>query len=725
MMRYQTADLPVRTVIPVTAYLLTGLLFIKFYDSPYGTYFVLWGIMAGMILGLKEYFSDKMVTVGIGVYSVVAIVCFGVFLGDENRIHAFLAVSGIAAVWIFHKIFCCQAVKVLYGYAGLILLICCEFAGIHFSKGIIALAVVLFLNSVSETIALFYHENSDSFIIIFVIVAVLTFVTPVSQNPHDWGFVKKAASAVSEFFGNIAAEIQYQWGYLESNGIFHYGYTAYSDSAFSLSKSIVDTDIEQLMLHGNRTKRNFYLKGNVCDSFHGSGWDTSINEETIPAYTDTLMTLYAVFSHTQDIEVLQKFMNVHEQELTLLNIKTQSIFYPLKSLRIMADNLEQEGDNIRAGKMNGRGYTYSYQFVDLDYASPELIDIIEDSENITYDEETYCLMFEKMKEYYKMELEQMPFSVFAAKTQEGRTAVSKQYTVLDDAVSEQVRVLAYTVTADCVGDYEKAKALERYLYQYHYSKAIDVPQGVNILDWFLFDGQEGYCAHYATALAAMLRCVGIPSRIAEGFLVDYTDYADFTHYTISGSKAHVWVEAYIEGFGWIRLEPTVVNAANANLVWYTDSEPEGAEEDEEEFSESLPEKEEEADLEESEESIWMMMLVLLLGMAVIVAGILLLLMLHRRNSLRKSGDPDVILRHLLSLLGKTVSPKEEGETLAEYFARISCDGRIPEEMKDRLGAVLERMERYWYGDGRISAEEVQELRDVRDLFLKGCIKKST
>ncbi len=171
---------------------------------------------------------------------------------------------------------------------------------------------------------------------------------------------------------NIAVEIQYQWGYRESNGIFHYGYTAYSDSAFSLSKSIMDSDIAQLMLLGKRTKRNFYLKGNVCDSFNGSGWETLTDEETLPADTDALMTLYAIFSHTQDEETLQKFLNVHEQEITLLNIKTQSLFYPLKSLCITADNLRQAGDNIRTGKMNKRGYSYSYQFVDLDYASPEL-----------------------------------------------------------------------------------------------------------------------------------------------------------------------------------------------------------------------------------------------------------------------------------------------------------------------------------------------------------------
>lgn len=185
----------------------------------------------------------------------------------------------------------------------------------------------------------------------------------------------------------------------------------------------MDSDIAQLMLSGKRTKRNFYLKGNVCDSFNGSGWETLTDEETLPADTDALMTLYAIFSHTQDEETLQKFLNVHEQEITLLNIKTQSLFYPLKSLCITADNLRQAGDNIRTGKMNKRGYSYSYQFVDLDYASPGLFSVIEESNRIAYDEEIYNLMFEKMKEYYNVELERLPFSVFLEEVNKGRAAV--------------------------------------------------------------------------------------------------------------------------------------------------------------------------------------------------------------------------------------------------------------------------------------------------------------
>lgn len=717
MKRYQTAELPEKVFIPVIAYLLTGLVFMKLsHISVNGTYYVLWGIMAGIIWGIKEYFANKTVTAAMGIYIAVVVVWFGFFMGSHNRIHAVLAALGIGAVIIIQKIFHYKIIKVLFGYGMLVLLICSEFADISFSKGIVALSIILFLNSVSETFSLFYHGNVNSLIIIYAVIAMVTVVMPAPKEPYDWGFVKKAVMAFSEMVEKIADEIQYQWGFGGSDGIFHYGYTGYSDSPFSLTTSLGDKNIMQILVQGKRTKRNFYLKGNVCDSYTGNSWETNVHEETISYQTDTLMTLYAVFHHTQDKDSLQRFMEVHKQEITLLNIKTQSLFYPLKLMEITAADLESDGDNLRSGKINARGYSYSYEFVDFDYASPELVRIIKDSRDITYDEDTYDLIFEKMKEYYDVELEKIPFSVFLERAATGQEAVEQQYTVMGDSVSENVRMLADTVTEDCSDDYEKCKALESYLYQYHYNKIIDVPENVNVLDWFLFDRKEGYCAHYATALAVMLRCEGIPSRIVEGFLVDYKEHTDFYEYMVSGNRAHVWVEAYLDGFGWIRLEPTVVNAAEANRVWY--AEMTAAEEEEPENDEPVEEiiVEEEPDSTENPRNIWLMMLAVLCGMAVIIIGILLVLVIHRRIYIRKSNDPDVVLQHLLSMLNKKISPKEDGETLSEYFRRISADERITEEMGKNLVIIQNLMERYWYGEGYIDADDVKAMKEKIDKF---------
>jgi transglutaminase-like putative cysteine protease len=64
----------------------------------------------------------------------------------------------------------------------------------------------------------------------------------------------------------------------------------------------------------------------------------------------------------------------------------------------------------------------------------------------------------------------------------------------------------------------------------------------------------GFCSHYASAVAIILRVKGIPARLVSGYMGgNYNRYADF--YLVSQNDAHVWVEAYSEG-KWQRLDPT-------------------------------------------------------------------------------------------------------------------------------------------------------------------------
>lgn len=719
MKRYSAADILYHVLVPLVTYLLTGLMFLKCSAvSINSTYYVVWGIMAGIIVGIKEYFANRTVTICIGIYVVFVVIRFGIFSGEENKIHAAMVVLGLLAVYLLKIIYRFTVVKVLSGYVFLISLICFDLAGVSFSKGIIALAIVLFLNSVSETISAFYRGNANSFIIIYTVIATMTVIIPAPQEPYDWGFVIRAVEAADKMLNNIILEIQYQWGVNGSDGIFHYGYTGYLDSPAALLSQLEDRDVTQLIISQGRTKRNFYLKGNTCDSYVGNSWETNRKEETISSQTDTLMTLYAVFDYTRDKEELRKFLEVHEQKITFGNIRTQSLFYPLKLIDTTEADMLYEGDNIRADKINARGHTYSYRFVDIDYASPDLIHIMSNSKNITYNEESYDLIFEKMKEYYDIELKKMPYREFLTEVSKGQNGVVEQYSVLGDAVSKDVIRLAHTITEDCRNDYEKCKALERYLYQYHYNKKPDVPDNVNVLDWFLFEGKEGYCVHYATALAVMLRCEAIPARVAEGFLVDYKDRIDFYSYEVSGRTAHVWVEAYLEGFGWIRLEPTAVNAGNANAVWYTEPlyEEEDKPREENETGEEAITNTEEIHQKEEPGNIWFLVFVMLGGMAVIIIAVFLFLWIHKKIRIRKSNDPDVIWRQLLLLLGKEYSPKEEVETVREYLGRISCNEQMTKEMRGNLLMILTFMEEYWYGEGNIREHQLKMMKEVRDGF---------
>lgn len=713
MKRYSDAEIINQIFIPLITYLLIGLMVIQLYNlSVNSALFIVWGIMAGVILGIREYFADTIVTAAVGIYAVVIVVWLGLYAGETGKVHAVLAVLGLCAVFLLEILYKNKIIKILSGYVILITLICFEYADVGFSKAIIALAVIIFLNSVSETIAFFYSDNGHSFIIIYVVIAMVTLITPAPREPYDWKFVFNAVNSVNKMIDRIAFEIQYHWGSSEFSGIFHYGYTGYSDASISLSTGLMDSDMVQLIIQGKRTKRNLYLKGNISDSYTGNSWSTENSEETIDYQTDTLMMLYAVFNYTQEQDELSRFMEVCEQEVTMQNIKTKSLFYPLKLLDITAEIIK-DGDNLRSDRINTRGYIYSYHFADIDYASQDLINIIKNSEDIIYDEDTYNMIFDKMKEYYDIDLEKIPFQDFIEQVSKGQRAVEVQYTAAGSAVSEDVKKLADAITEGYTNDYDKCKALEKYLYQYHYNKNISVPDNVNILDWFLFEGKEGYCAHYATALVSMLRCEGIPSRLVEGFLIDYKDITSFYNFRISSNTAHVWAEAYIEGFGWIRLEPTVVNAGNANTAWYTDTRTETETESQEETITEAVETSRDGDTENA----WLFMIKMLAGMAVIIIVIFAVLLVYRRIHIRKSKDPDVILMHFLSLLGKKCLSIRDGETLREYFNRLSESGQFTEEMQHDLVNILELMEEYWYGSGKIDEYGVKTIKEIRNRFL--------
>ena len=709
MKKYVVMDILDIIFIPLITYLLLGLLLIQLCGLPVSaTYFTVWGVMAGIVFTIQKWFSNKAVTVGIIVYALAMVLGFAFYVKEDGMLHGILICVSFAALFLLRFLMQKRIIKIMTGYISLGVMIYYSIIDVEFSRILIGFVIILFLNAVSETIALFYSGNVKSLIVIYVIVAMVSLVMPVSKEPYGWDFVVKFIDTVEKVVERIVTEINYQMADAGIDGIFHFGGTGYSDEDMNLSNSLMEQDVEQLVILGGQTKRNLYLKGNVCNEYVGNTWKNNI-DGNVPDYrVDTLMTLYAIFQETEDVALLRRFMEVKEQEVTLRNIKTKSLFYPVKLLDISVDDMEYEGDSLRASKVNGRGYSYTYYFIDIDYANKHMVDILKNSSEIVYEEEAYKRIYTNMKEFYGVELEWIPFEEFCRMAEQSSEMAKEQYMNIGDPVSQDVWNLAEEITVDCKGDYEVCKELEKYLYRYHYNKGVSVPENVNVLDWFLFEGKEGYCVHYATALAVMLRCEEIPTRVAEGFLVDYKDIIDSQTYSISSNKAHAWVEAYIDGFGWIRLEPTVVNGGNANAVWYAEEVAEEIEEEEIVEKVELSEKKE----KEKQRMSWVLMIKLLLGMVVSVGIIMTGLLIYKKISIRRSNNPDVVFLHLISVLEKKYFVKNQSETLHEYFKRVCLEDDMSKEMKNELLNIQSTMEMYWYGNGTISREDIVRMKNV-------------
>ena len=80
-----------------------------------------------------------------------------------------------------------------------------------------------------------------------------------------------------------------------------------------------------------------------------------------------------------------------------------------------------------------------------------------------------------------------------------------------------------------------------------------MPAGEDFALWFLTESHRGYCVHFATAAALMLRTLGVPARYVTGYLAQ-SEAGVWTQ--VTEAQAHAWVEYYMDGLGWLPLEVT-------------------------------------------------------------------------------------------------------------------------------------------------------------------------
>ncbi|UQN07782.1 transglutaminaseTgpA domain-containing protein [Deinococcus sp. QL22] len=87
------------------------------------------------------------------------------------------------------------------------------------------------------------------------------------------------------------------------------------------------------------------------------------------------------------------------------------------------------------------------------------------------------------------------------------------------------------------------------------------------VDAFLFGARTGFCEHYASAFAFLMRAAGLPARIVGGYLGGEIN-PDGGYLIVRQQDAHAWVEVWLAGRGWTRIDPTAVVAParlNTNL----------------------------------------------------------------------------------------------------------------------------------------------------------------
>ena len=125
------------------------------------------------------------------------------------------------------------------------------------------------------------------------------------------------------------------------------------------------------------------------------------------------------------------------------------------------------------------------------------------------------------------------------------------------AATPEVVELTGQVVRDQTTDYGRALALQDFFRnpdnRFRYSEETQSGGSPDALEDFL-DTRVGFCEQYASAMAAMLRIAGVPSRVAVGFTPGVR--GDGNAYLVTTDQAHAWPEAWFDGIGWVRFEPT-------------------------------------------------------------------------------------------------------------------------------------------------------------------------
>ena len=135
--------------------------------------------------------------------------------------------------------------------------------------------------------------------------------------------------------------------------------------------------------------------------------------------------------------------------------------------------------------------------------------------------------------------------------------LTDHYLQLPTTLPDRVGDLAERLTADADNPLDKALAIQDYLRGPEFTYSLDIeapPIESDGVDWFLFESKVGYSDYFGSAMAVMLRSVGVPARIAAGYAPG--EINEDGQRVIRDSDSHGWVQVYFPGYGWIDFEPT-------------------------------------------------------------------------------------------------------------------------------------------------------------------------
>lgn len=290
-------------------------------------------------------------------------------------------------------------------------------------------------------------------------------------------------------------------------------------------------------------------------------------------------------------------------------------------------------------------------------------------------------------------------------------------------VDQRVSDIAAEVTAEADTDFDRAIALQQYFAgaesSFTYDLATAPPAGDDALVEFLTVGQVGYCEQFASAMAVMLRTVGVPARVAVGF-TGGAGVADAR--LIRTSDAHAWVEAWFPGVGWTTFDPTPLTDGRGIVPPYVEQALDGSadggtpvgadaqeplpapapvpsvapEPDPAPAAPAVP-----APVAGAGPPLWPLAAVLVLVVAVLVPALMRLRTRRARLAGTTAGGPGAAGAAWTELLAESAdrgTPVPRSDTVRGAARRLVREHRLDAGSREALREVVGAVEASWFGD---------------------------
>lgn len=423
----------------------------------------------------------------------------------------------------------------------------------------------------------------------FCIIISLTaaFALPVNKNAIHWEWLDNKINFVYNYFENKYT----------SNNLFSISKTGFGQTSELGGRVHLDRTPVMLVDSNKRV----YLRGSVKDTYTGFSWIDSSSVDSKQQKVDSSIN-EVMFDISETSNALRRYpsvsnylsSNVSVKVSYLKGLNTNSLFNINKGYSILSKSsktsllysVDHNGILTNKDRLSA-GFSYTTDVLNIDYTKNEFKDFIknfntgyyssnrkhnrskgntytsdptsdatnpaiapQDSEEASFDNNIVEFNAATNSTSFVMPISRLILTNYL-------NDIHKRYLQLPPSLPARVKDLAKNLTSTCKTDYDKAKAIEKYLSNnYVYTLAPDpTPKDRDFTDYFLFDLKEGYCTYYATAMTVMVRSLGIPARYVEGYSLPPIAGANGV-YEVTNQQAHAWVEVYFEGFGWLPFEPT-------------------------------------------------------------------------------------------------------------------------------------------------------------------------